>query len=113
MNVIQSENQFFVNAFENSRRKYEREYDCAEELINTISEYLFTYRPKKDQTLVGARKMFDVIKNNRNGEKDMFDYLFDEVALKDPDSHVLEYYWRYKDYPVFIRKTVHSVLNGM
>lgn len=103
-----------VNSYANEKDNYPLEFMCAELLIAAICEYLYLYLSPDDYTCENARKMFNeiIFDDDNPHERDAFDMLFSEVAIKDPCSTALVYYRKYKKCFYGIRKKVCMVLKG-
>lgn len=78
-------------------------------LLQALVFYLIKYRPKEEQNFTSVMKLLraaEIDENNPN-EKSKLDKIFDEIAIKDPNSIALK---QYRTFKMGAGKTLKSIL---
>ena len=92
-------------------------YYCAEMLLNALSSYITTYRPKEEHTSESIYKI--LVANSEQGYircpnatnvGSLLDAIFEELRLKVPCCIELEYYEIFKAFPLKQRLSVIATL---
>lgn len=91
---------------------------CSTAILNALEKYLTRYRPEHQHDGISVLKLlrmaFDdaFIYDKENHCKSKLDKIFDEVAVRDPNSILLKYYKAFKIYPFNLqRRIVASLLS--
>ena len=84
-------------------------YHCATMLLNALSSYITTYRPKEEHTSESIYKLLVANSEQRyigdspfaiNGKGSLLDAIFEELRMKVPCCIELEYYKIFKAFPL-------------